>query len=324
MTTTPTTLLVLADPAEAQLKMLDRFRASINIVTSQNPEDFAHSAPAADAILVWSAGRDLVQKVWAMAPHVRWIHSRAAGLDTLLFPALVDSPVPLTNSSGVYSRSLGEFVAAAVLFFAKDFHRMQRNQAAGRWEQFDVEEAHGKTLGIVGYGDIGRAAARLAKALGMRVIALRRRPENSHGDELVDEALGTDRLLELMGRSDYVVVAAPLTPDTRGLVGPAAIGAMKPSGVLINVGRGAVIDEAALIDALRHKRIRGAALDVFEQEPLPAGHALFALDNLLLSPHCADHTQTWIDDAMQFFAGNLERFIRGEPLLNVVEKRLGY
>ena len=324
MTTTPTTLLVLADPAEAQLKMLDRFRASINIVTSQNPEHFAQSAPAADAILVWSAGRDLVQKVWAMAPRVRWIHSRAAGLDTLLFPALVDSPVPLTNSSGVYSRSLGEFVTAAVLFFAKDFHRMQRNQAAGRWEQFDVEEAHGKTLGIVGYGDIGRAAARLAKALGMRVIALRRRPENSQGDELVDEALGTDRLLELMARSDYVVVAAPLTPDTRGLVDATAIGAMKSSAVLINVGRGAVINEAALIDALRHKRIRGAALDVFEQEPLPAGHALFALDNLLLSPHCADHTQTWIDDAMQFFTENLERFIQGEALLNVVEKRLGY
>ena len=127
-----------------------------------------------------------------------------------------------------------------------------------------------------------------------------------------------------MARSDYVVVAAPLTPDTRGLVDAAAIGAMKPSGVLINVGRGAVIDEATLIDALRHKRIRGAALDVFEQEPLPAGHALFALDNLLLSPHCADHTQTWIDDAMQFFTENLERFIQGEALLNVVEKRLGY
>ena len=324
MTSPTCTLLVLADPAEAQLTMLDRFRGSVNIVTSQDAAAFAHSAPAADAILVWSAGRDLVQKVWAMAPRVRWIHSRAAGLDTLLFPALVDSAVPLTNSSGVYSRSLGEFVAAAVLFFAKDFHRMQRNQAAGRWEQFDVEEAHGKTLGIVGYGDIGRAAARLAKALGMRVIALRRRPENSQGDELVDEALGTDRLLELMARSDYVVVAAPLTPDTRGLVDATAIGAMKSSAVLINVGRGAVINEAALIDALRHKRIRGAALDVFEQEPLPAGHALFALDNLLLSPHCADHTQTWIDDAMQFFTENLERFIQGEALLNVVEKRLGY
>lgn len=319
-----TTLFVLADPTEPQLKMLDRFRASVTIVIGQKPELFAHSAPVADAILVWSAPRALLEAVFVMAPRLRWVHSRAAGLDTLLFPALVDSPVPLTNSSGVYSRSLGEFVAAAVLFFAKDFHRMQRNQAAGRWEQFDVEEVHGKTMGIVGYGDIGRAAAKLAKALGMQVIALRRHPEKSRADELLDEVLGTERLLELMARSDYVVAAAPLTPDTRGLVGAAAIGAMKPSGVFINVGRGPVVDEAALIAALQNKAIRGAALDVFEHEPLPHAHPLYALDNLLLSPHCADHTQTWIDDAMRFFMQNLERFIAGEPLMNVVEKRLGY
>ena len=324
MTAHASTLLVLADPAEPQLRMLERFRDDMTIVTGQRAQAFARSAASADALLVWSGSRELVQQVWSMAPRVRWIHSRAAGLDTLLFPALVDSPVPLTNSSGVYSRSLGEFVAAAVLFFAKDFHRMKRNQAAGRWEQFDVEEAHGKTLGIVGYGDIGRAAARLAKALGMRVIALRRRPEMSRGDDLVDETLGTEQLHALMGRSDYVVVAAPLTPDTKGLVDSAAIAAMNPAGVLINVGRGAVIDEAALVDALQHKRIRGAALDVLEQEPLPAGHPFYAMDNLLLSPHCADHTQTWIDDAMQFFTENLERFLRGEPLENVVEKRLGY
>ena len=324
MTAQQPTLLVLSDPADPYLRHLDPFRSRVDIVTGQDPQALAAAAARADALLFWSASRAQLEQVWAMAARVRWIHSRSAGLDTLLFPALVDSPVPLTNSRGVYSRSLGEFVAAGVLFFAKDFHRMQRSQAAGRWDPFDVEEAHGKTMGIVGYGDIGRAAARLAKALGMRVIALRRRPEQSRGDELVDEAMGNDRLLELMARSDYVVVAAPLTPDTRGLVSAAAIAAMKPSAVMINVGRGAVIDEPALIEALRHKRIRGAALDVFEQEPLPAGHPLYGLDNLLLSPHCADHTQTWIDDAMQFYCSNLERFIRGEPLLNVVEKRLGY
>lgn len=324
MTTAKITLLVLADPADPYLKHLDPFRERVDIVTGPDLQSLTAAAPRADAILVWSAGRALVEQVWALSQQVRWIHSRAAGLDTLLFPALVNSEVPLTNSMGVYSRSLGEFVAAAVLFFAKDFHRMQRNQAAGRWEQFDVEEAHGKTMGIVGYGDIGRAAARLAKALGMRVIALRRHPEKSRDDRLVDEVLASDRLLELMARSDYVVAAAPLTPDTLGLVSAAAIAAMKPSGVFINVGRGPVVDEPALIAALQRKAIRGAALDVFEQEPLPAGHPLYALDNLLLSPHCADHTQTWIDDAMQFFTGNLERFMRGEPLKNVVQKRLGY
>jgi len=324
MTTATPTLLVLADPSEPQLRMLEPFRDRVRIVIGPTLESVAETAPSADAILVWTASRDLLRHVFALAPRARWVHSRSAGLDTLLFPALVDSPVPLTNSSGVYSRSLGEFVAAGVLFFAKDLHRMLRNQAGGRWEQFDVEMAHDKTMGIVGYGDIGRSAAHLARALGMRVIALRRRPEQSQGDPLVDEALGTDRLLELMARSDYVVVAAPLTPDTLGLVSAEAIAAMKPSGVMINVGRGAVIDEPALIDALRHKRIRGAALDVFAQEPLPAGHPMYGLDNLLLSPHCADHTQTWIDDAMHFFTANLERFLSDEPLRNVVEKRLGY
>ncbi len=318
------TLLVLADPSAPQLSMLEPFRDRVRIVVGPTLAAVADAAPSADAILLWTASRELLQQVFALTPRARWVHSRSAGLDTLLFPALVDSPVPLTNSSGVYSRSLGEFVAAGVLFFAKDLHRMQRNQAAGRWEQFDVEMAHEKTMGIVGYGDIGRSAAHLAKALGMRVIALRRRPEQSQGDPLVDEALGTDRLLELMARSDYVVVAAPLTPDTRGLVSADAIAAMKPTGVMINVGRGAVIDEPALIDALRQKRIRGAALDVYAQEPLPAGHPMYGLDNLLLSPHCADHTQTWIDDGMRFFIGNLERFLKGEPLQNVVEKRLGY
>jgi len=318
------TLLVLADPGEPQLRMLEHFRDRVRIVTGPTLADVAATAPQADALLVWTASRDLLQQVFALAPQLRWLHSRSAGLDSLLFPALVDSPVPLTNSSGVYSRSLGEFVALGVLFFAKDLHRMQRNQAAGRWSPYDVDMAEGKTMGIVGYGDIGRAAARLAKALGMQVIALRRRPEQSHGDPLVDEVLGNERLLELMARSDYVVVAAPLTPDTRGLVGAQAIAAMKPTAVMINVGRGAVIDEPALIDALRHRRIRGAALDVFAQEPLPEGHPMYGLDNLLLSPHCADHTQTWIDDAMVFFTENLERFLRGEPLRNVVEKRLGY
>lgn len=324
MTSTLPTLLVLADGTETQLRMLEPFRERVRIVIGSSLQSVADAAPTADALLLWTASRDLVQQVFALAPRLRWVHSRSAGLDSLLFPALVDSPVPLTNSSGVYSRSLGEFVALGVLFFAKDLHRMQRNQAAGRWAPFDVDMAEGQTMGIVGYGDIGRAAARLAKALGMQVIALRRRPEQSQGDPLVDEVMGNDRLLELMARSDYVVVAAPLTPDTRGLVSAQAIAAMKPSAVMINVGRGAIIDEPALIDALRHKRIRGAALDVFAQEPLPDGHPMYGLDNLLLSPHCADHTRTWIDDAMVFFTGNLERFLRGEPLRNVVEKRLGY
>ncbi len=324
MDNTTLSLLVLAHPAESQLKMLDQLPEGTTIAVGESIEAFERVAPSADAILVWSGTRALLQQLWPIAPRVRWVHSRAAGLDGVLFPELIESPVPLTNGSGVFSRSLGEFVAAAALYFAKDFRRMIRNQAAGRWEQFDVEEVHGKTMGIVGYGDIGRAAAERGKALGMRVIALRRRPEKSQGDGLIDEVFGPDRLLDLMSESDYVVAASPLTPETKGLIGAEAIESMKSTGVLMNVGRGPVIDEAALIAALRQRRIRGAALDVFETEPLPDGHAYFELENVLLSPHCADHTPTWLEDAMQFFVDNFERFRKGEPLKNVVEKRLGY
>jgi phosphoglycerate dehydrogenase-like enzyme len=241
-----------------------------------------------------------------------------------LFPALRDGPVLLTNGRGVFSDALGEFVIGAVLFFAKQFRRMVRGQEAGVWDQFDTMMIAGRTMGIVGYGDIGHAAAKRAHALGMKVLSVRRRPQLSQGDALVDEVMGPDRLGELLARSDYVVVTAPLTPETRGLIGDAEFGAMRPETVIINVGRGPVIDEGALLHALQAKRIRGAALDVFHSEPLPADHPFYRLDNVLLSPHCADRTADWREQAMRLFLDNFGRFRRGEPLLNLVDKRLGY
>jgi phosphoglycerate dehydrogenase-like enzyme len=176
----------------------------------------------------------------------------------------------------------------------------------------------------VGYGEIGRAAAELAKAFGMRVAALRRRPELCAGDPAVDLVFPPAGIREMLAASDYVLAAAPLTAATRGLIGRAELGAMKPHAVLINVGRGPVVDEAALIEALRERRIRGAALDVFDEEPLPAGHPFFSLDNVLLSPHCADHTPGWQEAAVRFFVENFHRYVNGEPLRNVVDKRQGY
>jgi phosphoglycerate dehydrogenase-like enzyme len=176
----------------------------------------------------------------------------------------------------------------------------------------------------VGYGDIGRAVASRAKAMGMRVVAVRRRPELSADDPEVDEVLPMTRIPDLLKQADYVTVAAPLAEGTRGLIGEAELGAMKPDAVIINIGRGPVIAEAALVQALQERRIRGAALDVFDEEPLAEGHPFYRLDNVLLSPHCADHTPTWLEDAMRFFLDNFERYRNGEPLLNVVDKRLGY
>jgi phosphoglycerate dehydrogenase-like enzyme len=156
------------------------------------------------------------------------------------------------------------------------------------------------------------------------VLALRKRPSLSGHDPLVEETLPPSELVTLVKRSDDVVVTLPLTEGTRGFVSEAAIAAMKPTGVLVNVGRGPVIDEPALVRALRERRIRGAALDVFETEPLPDGHPLYGLDNLLLSPHCADNTPGWLEDAMRAFVSNLARYRRGEPLESVVDKALGY
>jgi phosphoglycerate dehydrogenase-like enzyme len=224
----------------------------------------------------------------------------------------------------VFRRPLAEFAIAAAMFFAKDLRRMVRSQQAGEWDPFDVEELHGRTMGIVGYGEIGHAVGQRAHALGMQVLALRRRPELCAAAGLVAEAFPAQRRLEMISRCDYLVIAAALTPHTRGMIGAGEIAAMKPNAVLINVGRGPVVEEAALVEALARRRIRGAALDVFEVEPLPAGHALYSLDNVLLSPHCADHTAGWLEMAMQFFIDNFRRYLAGQPLENIVDKRQGY
>lgn len=317
------TLLVLADPHDPSLRRLDALPGDVAVVCGADPGAFHARAPEAEVILAWSATRELLEAVWRMAPRLKWIHSRAAGLDDVLFAALIQSPVIVTNSRGVFSRPLAEFVTAAVLFFAKDLRRMLTNQQARRWDPFDVGEVHGKVMGIVGYGDIGRACAAQARALGMLVQAVRRRPD-AGADSLAHRIVPPEQRAEVLSASDYVVVAAPLTEETRGLIGAAELRNMKPSAVLINVGRGPVVDEKALIQALQEGWIRGAALDVFEQEPLPADHPFYGLPNVLLSPHCADHTPGWLDRAMDLFLENMACYLRGEPLRNMVDKKRGY
>jgi phosphoglycerate dehydrogenase-like enzyme len=281
------------------------------------------AAKEATVILQWSGTRALLRELLAICKNVRWVHSRAAGLDNVLFPELVESPVVLTNSRGVYSASLGEFVLGAILYFAKDFRRMVRNQEAGLWEPFDVQQIATQTVGILGYGDIGRAVASRVRAMNMRVLATKRHAPESI-DPLVDHFYGPEERREMIALCDYIVATAPLTEETRHMISDAEFAAMKPAAVVINVGRGPVIDEAALLRALTARRIKGAALDVFEHEPLPPGHPLFKMENVLLSPHCADHTADWQDQAMLFFLEQYARFEKGEPLKNIVNKRLGY
>lgn len=315
-------LVVVSDPEAPHLSGLSRLPAGTKVITSLDSDRLTAEAADADAILNCTGRGEPLEAMWPVAERLRWVHSLAAGVEGQLFPDLVDSDIPLTNSRGVYKESLGEFVVGAALFFAKDFRRMMANRAEGKWEQFDVEMLDRQTMGIVGYGEIGSACARRAKALGMTVYGMRRRP--AEPSDIVDRWYTAAQILDLMRASDYVVVTAPLTPETRGLIGAEQIAAMKPTAVVMNVGRGPVIDETALAKALDARSIRGAALDVFETEPLPAGHPFWQLDNLLLSPHCADHVEGWLDSAVTFFVSNFERFASGQPLQNIVDKRAGY
>jgi phosphoglycerate dehydrogenase-like enzyme len=321
---TPTNVLVLSSPGVPHLTVLDSIRGDATLTVTDDPDTIARAAPEMDVILNGMFTGDLLRLTLPLAKKARWVHTLSAGVEHIMFPEMVASPVPLTNGRGVFRRSLGEFVVAAAMFFAKDFRRMVRNQEAGFWHQFDVEELHGHTMGIIGYGEIGRSAAERARPFGMRIIALRRRPDRSGDDPLLDAVYAPERLHDLLRESDYVVVAAPNTPDTRGMIAEREFAVMKPNAVIINVGRGPVIAETPLIRALEDRQIRGAALDVFDEEPLPAGHVFYRLQNVLLSPHCADHTTGWIEMAVAMFVRNFHHFIRSEPLENIVDKKAGY
>jgi len=316
------TVLVVAEPGDKTLSALAAVGDDVDFVVGNHAGAFADAAPRAEVLVAWSSDRATVEQVFASAPRLRWVHSWAAGVEWLLFPALVERDVVLTNTRGVYSHSLAEFAVAAMLYFAKDLGRMKASQRARRWEPFDVQMLRDATLGIAGYGDIGRRVAALGAGLSMKVLALRRHPERSSGDPLEPEMVTSKRAL--CERSDYLVLAAPITPETRHMIGAAELDAMRPAAVLINVGRGALVDQSALVTALQRGALRGAALDVFETEPLPADDPLYGLDNVLLSPHTADHTATWRDEAMRCFLENLRRFRAGEPLDHVVDRARGY
>jgi len=314
------TLWVLNNPAARYLGALERLPDSTHIVTGETAEAF-ETAPDPDAVFSGIGQGGLLKKLWPRVKSARWLHSFTAGLESVLFPELVESALPMSNAKGLYGRSLGEFAIAASLYFAKDFRRMMKSQEAGIWDPFDVEELTGATFGIIGYGGIGREAAVRAKALGMRVLATKRHPAP---DPHVDQMMPPAAICDLLAACDYVLLCAPNTPETRGMIGEKEIACMKKNAVFINVGRGPVVVESALVRALETGAIKGAALDVFDQEPLPEGHAFYRLNNVLLSPHCADHTPTWLDESMDFFVQNFERFRKGEPLLNLVDKKLGY
>lgn len=324
----PITLLVIGDPAAAYLKPLAELPPETNIIVSKDREKLREAAADADVILNGDfQDPTLLTGTFPHATKVRWVHALMAGVDKVLSPEIVASDVPMTNGRGLFRRALGEWTVGAMLYFAYEYRRLIRNQEAGKWEGFDHPTLFGRTLGIVGYGAIGREIAVRAKPFGMRIVAMRRshvQSKSSAADSLVDQFYARGHLDEMLAECDYVALAMPLTAETRGMIGKAQIAAMKPTAVLINVGRGLTIDEAALISALESGNIRGAALDVFATEPLPAGHVFYRLENVLLSPHTADRSPESRSGAVRFFLENFKRFCNQEPLENIVDKHAGY
>jgi phosphoglycerate dehydrogenase-like enzyme len=308
--------------------LAERLRAEfpqLEIVHLKSYERAAEELRDAEIAIAWSIRPEQLKA----AARLRWIHAPAAAVHQLMFPALVESDIVLTNARSVHGPVVAEHVMAQIFALARkipDAVRLQQKHIWGQQILWDEKpgprEVAGATLGIVGLGSIGSEVAMRARALGMRVIAVREHPEKGSGP--ADRVLSPAQIEDLLAESDYVVLAAPLTGQTSGLMNATRLGKMKPDACLINVSRGLLIDEAALADALRHRRLAGAALDVFPKEPLAPDSLLWDLQNLLITPHTAAVTGKIWQRHYTLIRENLCRYLAGEPLLSVVDKRRGY
>lgn len=282
----------------------------------------------AEIYLGYGLPRPLLHAALEPPARLRWIHTGAAGVASLLHRELREHDIILTNSAGIHGPAIAETVLGMMLFFARGLDYAVHAQQRGEWDtsafeaaDSGIREIAGATVGIIGYGGIGREIARRAHALGMNVLATRRRPAE---DDVAEILSGDDALHRLLAASDFVVVAVPSTPTTQSLIGARELAEMRADGVLINVARGSIVDESALIDALRTRRLRGAALDVFSTEPLPADSPLWSMDNVLILPHVSATTPRFWERELDLILDNLDRYRAGRSLRNTVDLEAGY
>jgi phosphoglycerate dehydrogenase-like enzyme len=271
----------------------------------------------ADALIAFKVPLEALDR----ARQLRWIQLTSAGAEQLLPARDRLDHVVVTNTRGIHVDLMADYALATIVMLNMHFPRFFADQQARRWEQHFSVPLAGKTLGVVGAGAIGTEIARRGAAFGMRVLAVKRTPGPVDG---ADEVVGADGLHGVLGRSDFVVLVVPQTPSTRGMIGEAALRAMKPTAYLVNIARGNVVDEPALVHALRKQWIAGAALDVFDEEPLPPDSPLWALPNALLTPHVAGEPADYARRVADVFVDNLTRLRRGEPFRNVVDFERGY
>jgi phosphoglycerate dehydrogenase-like enzyme len=317
---------VYSDPTwtlpPAEVERLQRAFADIHFVNAPTREDRWRELPDADVAFL----SQLKPDEFAAAVRLQWIQSPAAGVAGLLFPELRASRVILTNARGIHGDAMAEHVIGVAIVMFRQLHLAIRRQGSRVWEkppQAEFRMLRGRTMGIVGLGAIGTAVAERAAAMGMDIIAVRRRVEEPR-PACVSAVYPPSQLAALLGRADVVVVTAPLTDDTRGLIGAVELRQMRPDGVLINVARGKMVREDELEAELSRGTIAGAALDVFEHEPLSAGSRLWDLTNVVITPHTAAFRDDYWTLVVDLFASNLHRFQRGEGLANIVDKDAGY
>lgn len=269
-------------------------------------------------------GLFLPKDLLSRTPRLKWIQTMSAGVDRFVDTDIWNSPIILTGVSGIHATPISEFVLEFMLMFAKQAPFCFRMQQKHEWGRFMPGVLRGKTAGIVGLGSIGREVARLCKAFGMKVIATRRSARQSSRARYVDKLLPASQLKQLLGESDYVVIATPLTKETTGLIGAEEFRAMKPTAYIINIGRGGIINEEALIQALDEKKIAGAGLDVTSKEPLPPDSRLWDFENVIITPHVSGGMEDYMERATDLFCENLKRYLNGKRLLNVIDKTRGY
>lgn len=314
-----------AFPAEWQVVVVDAHSDGRGDGGGPSPEAL-EAVRGAEVYMGYGIPRELFR---AAGGGLRWVHSGAAGVGGALYPEMRDSEVVLTNSAGIHAEPMADTVLAVALHFARGLDFAVRAQAERRWDKESFEAADAPlreteelTVGILGLGGIGRAAAGRFAALGARVLAVRRSGRDA--PEGVELLRGDDALVRLLESSDVLVVTVPDTPDTRGMIGRAELERLPRGAVLVNVARGRVVDEDALVEALRGGRLRGAALDVFAREPLPPESPLWGLSNVLVTPHVSGTSHRFWRRQTDLVVENVRRYLAGEPLLNTVDKHAGY
>lgn len=314
-------ITVLSDAPDGPPGM-DRLDGLAEIVMAHDEASLRRALPGSQILLVTDFRTDALEAAWDAADSLEWVHAASAGVDQLMFDALIDSDIPVTNAQGIFDRNIAEYVLTQILMFAKDSANNLIYQQAERWVHRDTETIERKQVLVVGAGSIGHAIGRLCQAAGMQVSGVARRAREA--DDVFDAVYAQTDLDELLPKADYVVVAAPLTESTEGLFDAPRFAAMAAHARFINIGRGAIVVTEDLVAALEANEIAGAALDVFETEPLPAGHPLWSMDNVLISAHMAGDFIGWREALIDQFIDNLSRWRNGQALFNRVSKRYGY